>query len=80
MRQARSRGWDWEITEEDAYAVLEKQEFKCALSGLSLTFKPQTASLDRVDSKRHYTPDNIQWVANSCHKIYGNLGEPRQLF
>lgn len=62
MRQARSRGWNWDITEQDAQAVLERQRFRCVLSGLPLSFKPRVASLDRVDNSKGYTPENIQWV------------------
>ena len=62
IRQAESRGWKWNLTEEEAYELLEKQEFKCALTCLPLSFKPQTASLDRIDNKTHYSINNVQWV------------------
>lgn len=62
MRAAGQRGWQWDITEEDAFAVLEKQNFQCMLTGIPLTLKPMTASLDRIDSKSNYTKDNIQWL------------------
>lgn len=62
IRQAECRGWKWEVTEEEAHEILERQGFCCALSGLPLLFKPQTASLDRIDSTKHYFPENIQWV------------------
>lgn len=48
-----------------------KQECKCALSGLPIkianTVKEDmlgetTASLDRIDPKKGYTRDNVQWV------------------
>jgi hypothetical protein len=48
-----------------------KQERKCALSGIELTFpikgtneeyKRATASLDRIDSRKGYLKDNVQWV------------------
>lgn len=48
-----------------------KQDRRCALTGLELTFpknssnksyKESTASLDRVDSKKGYTKDNVQFV------------------
>jgi len=49
--------------------LYKKQNGKCALSGLKIIFAPrwnrlseQTASLDRIDSKKGYTKNNVQWV------------------
>lgn len=45
--------------------LLQKQEYKCALSGLPIKFinsTNKTASLDRINSDKGYTIDNIQWV------------------
>jgi hypothetical protein len=56
------------ITIEQAYALYIKQNKLCALSGLPLVFgrssypRETTASLDRIDSTKGYTLDNIQWV------------------
>ena len=38
--------------------------------------------LDKVEEKyqKYAYVMKIARVPNSCHKIYGNLGEPRQLF
>lgn len=65
---AKERGLDFLITIEDIWAMFLKQGGKCALSGIELTF-PKTrrdleynASLDRVDSSKGYSIDNIQWV------------------
>jgi hypothetical protein len=58
----------FEITKEYAWYVFEKQEGKCALSGVPLVFGTTkkgsctTASLDRIDSKYGYVRGNIQWV------------------
>jgi len=61
-----------EITPQDAWEVFLKQDRKCALTGLPIKLVPnydksieQTASLDRIDSSKNYTKDNIQWI----HKI-----------
>lgn len=56
------------VTIEEAWAIFIVQEGYCALSGLELTFPrahkdgSYTASLDRIDSSKGYTPDNVQWV------------------
>jgi len=55
-----------------------RQERKCALSGLHLTFpknnnkeelKKSTASLDRIDSSKGYTKDNVQWVHKDINRM-----------
>lgn len=58
---------DSNLTLEQAWSVFEKQNCQCAISGLLLEFKhlnivKQTASLDRIDSAKGYTTDNVQWV------------------
>lgn len=55
---------------EDAWQQYVKQNGMCALSNVSLKLgkntihgrKEMTASIDRVDSSKGYTKDNIQWV------------------
>lgn len=56
------------ITKEYAWELFLKQNKRCALSGLELTFprkhkdKVWSASLDRVDSSKGYVEGNVQWV------------------
>lgn len=56
------------ITKEYAWELYLKQEGKCNLSGLDITFPVKyndnswTASLDRIDSSKGYDPGNVQWV------------------
>lgn len=58
-----------EIDMEYAWDLLLKQDRKCALTGLELTFgrpvSAGTASLDRIDNTKGYIPGNVQWV----HKV-----------
>lgn len=65
-RQKKDR-FPLEITREFAYQKLAQQNFRCALSGtlIWLPANPRdtvTASLDRIDSTKGYTKDNIQWL------------------
>lgn len=61
------------ITGYDLLKQLEKQNFKCALTGQPLIIDTNrgqkeniriqyNASVDRIDSNKGYTVDNIQWV------------------
>jgi len=95
MRGASTRNFEVEITLDEAYEKFKLQNGLCAISGLPIRFyepgeKPnaQTASLDRIDSSKGYTIDNIQWLhkrvnimksdmtdielINWCHKIVDN--------
>ena len=58
------------------YKLLEKQNFRCALSGEELLDennnldKPQeelNLSLDRIDSNIGYLPNNVQWVTKQIN-------------
>lgn len=71
---AKKRNIDIFLSIKEAYELIEKQSFKCALSGLSICFNKnttegkkinsnlKTASLDRIDSKKGYYLNNVQWV------------------
>ena len=55
-----------EITAKEIWDLFLKQDRKCALSGLPLTISGRShyndASVDRIDSSKGYTIDNVQWV------------------
>ncbi len=70
-RNAKIRGIPFEITEEHAWGIFEQQNRCCAMTGVVLLFAKSkkehltggtTASLDRIDSSKHYFSGNIQWV------------------
>lgn len=75
-RGADKRNIEFNITIEYVWNLFLKQNRKCALSGVDICFNQiengtnqQTASLDRIDSLKGYTEDNVQWV----HKIVQKL-------
>ncbi len=77
---AGKRGREFTITIEDAWNLFVNQGMKCAISGSSIHFKdpskPQktrTASLDRIDSSRGYTLDNVQWVHKRINIMKSNM-------
>jgi hypothetical protein len=75
---ARHRGHDISISVEDLESILIRQNFKCALTGRDLKFgyiprEEYTLSVDRIDSDKGYTLDNIQIVhqmVNMCKQGY----------
>lgn len=63
-----------QLTRNDLLLQLEKQNYRCALSGVELTchlekdVKTQTnASVDRIEAGGSYTPDNIQLVCRALN-------------
>ena len=78
VRTALKRGFKVEITKEQAYEMFLKQKKRCSLTQLRINFpengteerhRNYTASLDRIDSKKHYTLDNIQWVHKHVNRM-----------
>ncbi len=79
---ASSRNLELHITIEDAWNVYLQQNGKCAISGVDITLRGQeigisskqvhektTASLDRIDSSKGYTIDNIQWIHKDLNQM-----------
>lgn len=78
--------WSEELTIEYLWKLLQKQEFKCIYTGLpiqltekrkmsNVDFSDMTASLDRIDSSKEYTKDNIQWVHKNINFMKNNFTE-----
>jgi len=63
-RDAEKRGIPFEISIEDIASTYSKQKERCAFTGFEIFFGID-ASVDRIDSSKGYTVDNIQIV----HKI-----------
>lgn len=85
LRQAKQRGIFVDVTIEQIWQRFVKQGRKCALSGEELFFdlpgkkSSGTASLDRVDYKKGYTTDNIQWVHKDVNMMKWKLTQNRFL-
>lgn len=68
IREAKIRNITFDISIKFLWELYEKQNKKCALSGEPIKFSSKvhifdrTASLDRIDSNKGYTKDNVQWV------------------
>lgn len=65
---AELRNLSFNVSKEFLWDLFNKQNGKCALSGVDIKLEKhfkgsnQTASLDRIDNKRGYEEDNVQWV------------------
>jgi len=71
-------GLESNVTIEFIWELFLNQNRKCALSGVEIGFKKsvkrekkrdETASLDRIDSLKAYTEDNVQWVHKDINKM-----------
>lgn len=76
--RARRHGLEYDLSVEFILNLLKMQEHKCAVTKIPLeatagntkTYSsPKTISIDRIDSNRGYTKDNVRLVTymyNSC--------------
>lgn len=70
VARAKKRGLEFSLTQEWLWNLYLKQDRKCAITNVPIKFDEtgtrkyynQTASLDRIDSSKGYTEDNVQWV------------------
>lgn len=85
QHKAAHRNINFDLSIEDMQAKLEIQNFKCALTGMDLLCNVEsgaryqsenTASLDRIDSNKGYTKDNIQWVHKDVNKMKWDFSQP----
>jgi len=86
-RKAKSRGIKFNISIKYIWGLYERQEGKCALSGLSLSLpknsrsdRNHTASLDRINSKKGYIKGNVQWLFKDINLIKWHFPQKHFLF
>lgn len=80
-RKAKERSLEFTVTAQELWDLFNKQNGKCALSGVDITLTTvinsqhnldrakMTASLDRIDNSKSYTIDNVQWI----HKVLNHM-------
>lgn len=69
-RNAKTRGYEFSVTQNYLWALFIEQEGKCAISGLPIVLDPlnnrlgntTTASVDRIDNEVGYVAGNLHWV------------------
>lgn len=79
----RSKNLVFAITEEDIIELYYKQDGKCALSGQILTkialedkgINKYNVSIDRINSSKGYTKDNIQLVGSIINIMKNDIDE-----
>lgn len=81
-RSAFKRNLEFNITIKQVWELFLKQNKKCALSGIDISFNKFssnknkiTASLDRIDSLKGYTKDNIQWLHKDINRFKNNYSQ-----
>ena len=88
-RGADTRGLLFEVDMEFLDDLFKQQDGKCALSGMDIILPKSdehrvtgnsTASLDRIDSNRGYTKENVQWVHKWVNKMKQNLQKDEFLY
>jgi len=83
LHQAKHRNIVVTLTQEEALASFLAQNKHCALSGVPLFFtrlrnnyhRYTNASLDRIDSTKGYSKDNVQWVHKKINMMKGTLAQ-----
>lgn len=84
IRKAKKRNLPFEITPAYVDLIFERQDFKCAYTGIDLVgcndFSDarqyeKTASVDRIDSSKGYVKDNIQIVHKVVNMMKGNMSD-----
>lgn len=77
-QKAIDRNLDFNLTIQELYDLFVSQNKLCAISKVPIKFKTnykdeQTASLDRIDSKKPYTIDNVHWVHKKVNTMKWNI-------
>lgn len=74
IKGAKRRGISYEVDAKNLWDQFLRQDKKCAITGVELTFgrnkhSETTASLDRINSQMGYVVGNIQWIHKDLNKM-----------
>lgn len=83
VKNAKARGIEVNITAEDLRQMLQLSGGRCAVSGIEFDMeiypgqriRPWIPSVDRIDSKRPYEPENCRLVCASVNVAINQFGE-----
>lgn len=80
----RRRRPDCTVTADDLMHILNDQDGLCAVTGLLMTWSPHSphtnVSLDRIDSGKGYTIDNIRLVCATVNYMKHRMNDEQLLF
>lgn len=81
QRRRRKEGnVEWHLNAEYLIGCYSKQNGRCALSGLRMTYEPNAdgrfnASIDRIEPGGHYVPDNVRLVCKWVNEMKSNYSD-----
>ena len=76
--RAKKKQIAWNLSLEFLMQLWEKQGGICVYSGVPLSYEdnhPHTVSLDRIDSSKGYTEDNVQFVCTIVNYVKQRFDE-----
>jgi hypothetical protein len=80
--RAKARGREFDLTRDWLLDEVERLDFKCALTGLkfsacasSARTDPYAPSIDRIDSKKGYTKDNVRIIIFALNVMLLDWGQ-----
>ena len=77
--RAKKKNLPFTITKECLKELWDKQNGKCAISGIEMTYSlcegriPTNVSIDQINQNDGYTKDNIQLVCMAVNQIKSDL-------
>lgn len=71
MRRAKKEGIPFSVTLEYLRGLYEKQDGKCAMTGVTLVVNGgwNSPSLDKMDPKLGYVEGNVQWLTKKMNTV-----------